>query len=311
MKRLALGTALALVLVAAIAISAHALDRNTRPVGPVQLWEAGKMAGFSDAWLQVKFVERSEVRLEDGRFVDPSGLDLERLNEVVQREAVRIMRPMLSHDRSLLRSWKDAGERRAGVVGPDLSLWFDIHIDGGAAAVARLVNSLNELPCVEIAHPAPIPQSLTMTGSRVVVADREVSATGAAARSHDQRMAGDRTPDFSDLQGYLYDPPIGFGAPAAWAYPGGLGAGERVIDLELFAGPARHEDFDPAKLFYEDGVSPNYSNHELAALGQVIGAHNGFGIRGFAPEALYGVQNFDVDTMGEYLPAGDRSARLR
>lgn len=272
------------LLLSLFALPSYALDTVTRPIGPVRTWDASEMADFSSAWLQVKFVEESDVTLQDGRFVDPSGLDLSGLQRVLGREAILGIRPMLLVDRLTARAWKRAGEERSGVTGPDLSLWFDLQIAGGRTAVARLANALNALSCVEIAGPMPIPQMLG-------AAQTNGGSGGSVSPSTSARPAPATTPDFTQLQGYLYDPPSGFDAPAAWAYAGGLGTGGKIIDLEFFASRPDHEDFDPSKSFYFGGVNHSASNHELAALGEVIGQHNSFGVNGLAPDVLYGVQD--------------------
>jgi serine protease len=250
-----------------VSLNVGALDTATRVVGPVKTWEKADLEGYDPQWLQVKFVEGSDVRLEGGRLVDDSGLDLAKVEAVISAAEQPEIRRTFRHDRATLRAWKVRGEARSGVVGPDLSLWFNIRAGGGRTAVARLVNALNLCAEVEIAHPVPMPEP-------AVVISSPDSPGG--------------TPDFTGQQDYLYDTPVGLDAPAAWAVPGGRGEGMRFIDVE-WGWIEDHEDFELANLFYEGGASgEQWIDHGTAVLGEVIGQPNGYGITGFASETLYG-----------------------
>ena len=276
-----------LVLAALVLLSspqlAFGLDTATRLVGPVRSWDAADLERFNSEWVQVKFVEGSDVRLVNGRFTDDSGRDLSPVNTMIGRSHVAQIRTTFDIDRATLRAWKAIGEARSGAIGPDLSLWFNIRVAGGRPEVARLINELNSSPAVEIAHPIPIvePAALPSGDKRI-----EPAAGGRV----------DRTPDFTDLQDYLYDPPIGLDAPAAWAIPGGRGELMKFIDVEL-CWTEDHEDFAFDHFFYEGGFTqnPGYETHGTAVLGEVIGQHNGYGINGFAPAAQYGVVAIDLD----------------
>ena len=61
------------------------------------------------------------------------------------------------------------------------------------------------LKAVEIAHPAAVCEPAVILGD----------VTPAA-------VTRDRTPDFTAQQTYLYAPPLGLDAPAAWAVNGGI-----------------------------------------------------------------------------------------
>jgi serine protease len=270
-------------------VPALGLDVTTRLVGPVQGWTAADLESFNPEWVQVKFTEGSDVQLDGTRFADPSGGDLTALHETLGRFRITAMRPTFTQERSTLRDWKARGEAQAGCVGPDLSLWFNMRVAGGRPAVAELVNALNALPAVEIAHPMPIVEPAVLrTGAMI-----EGSGTEADSDALQRR---DRTPDFTSLQGYLYDPPVGLDAPAAWALGGGRGEGMKFIDVEVAWTPD-HEDFPFAQYFYEGGepMSIGYEPHGTAVLGEVIGSHNGFGVSGFAPAVSYGVVAIDID----------------
>ena len=269
-------------------IAAGALDTETRVVGPVRTWNQADLQQYYSQRLQVKFVEGSNVRLDNGCLVDDSGLDLVRVNTAIDQAKALAITPLFKRDRTTLRAWKARGQARSGMVGPDLSLWFNIRLAGGRAQVAQLVNALNRCPEVEIAHPVPIPRPA------VIIAHRE-------DKNRDRNSLGG-TPDFTGLQGYLYDTPLGLDAPAAWALPGGRGEGMKFIDVE-FGWTEDHEDFAIENLFYVGGSSKPatfYENHGTAVLGEVIGQPNGYGITGFAPQARYGlVSAYGVESGSE------------
>ncbi|MBD3160598.1 MAG: S8 family serine peptidase [Candidatus Eisenbacteria bacterium] len=265
-------------------LAVHALDTMTRVVSPVQTWEAADLERFDPEWVQVKFVEGSNVLVEAGRFVDDTGLDLSHVNGTLTARSVDAVAPTFSWDRATLRHWKAIGERRAGTVGPDLSLWYDVRVEGGREAVARLVNELNADPAVEIAHPVAIPETAVI---------REPVVDGRDPVGDDLL-----TPDFTGMQDYLYDTPVGLDGPSAWAIPGGTGVNVKFIDVEI-GWTIDHEDFDTDNYFYEGGANfdPGYEPHGTAVLGEVIGQHNDFGISGFAPDVAYGVVAI---TVGEW-----------
>ncbi len=273
MKRILVYAAFAFL---AIQHAASALDATARPVGPLQAWQESDLVRFGPQWLHVKFVEGSNVTIENGRFTDDTGLDLTSVGAALARAGVLEIRPTINHDRATLRAWKAAGEAQSGAVGPDLSLWFDVRVAGGRAALARLVNDLNASPAVEIAHPEAAPELAK-------IGDPAAHGSGAI-------LDGVRTPDFTGQQGYLYNPPVGLNAPAAWAVAGGHGDAMKFIDVEL-CWTEDHEDFNFGNLFYIGGAGQDaaYETHGTAVLGEILGQNNGFGVNGFAPAVNYGV----------------------
>jgi hypothetical protein len=78
--------------------------------------------------------------------------------------------------------------------------------------------------------------------------------------------------------------------------PGGKGAGMKFIDVEL-AWVEDHEDYTAANFFHLGGApeEPGYGDHGTAVLGEVIGAHNGYGVDGFAPDVQWGMVAIDID----------------
>ncbi len=263
-------------------VPALGLDTHTRLVGPQISWKTSDLTHFNHEWVQVKFVEGSNARLDFNQFSDTSR-DLSSVNETLGGYSIISSRPTFSIDRSTLRDWKAQGEARSGAVGPDLSLWYNLQISGGPSEVARLVNELNQLSSVEIAHPIPIVEPAVIYNN-----GQDISF------NRDERPY--LTPDFSSQQGYLYDTPVGLDAPSVWTIPGGLGQDISFIDVEL-CWTEDHEDFAYENCFYIGGSpqNPNYETHGTAVLGEVIGQHNGLGVKGFAPAVDYGVVAIDIN----------------
>ncbi len=262
-------------------LSGWALDTDTRVVSPVQSWSEADLATFHDGWIYVKFVEGSDVLLRDGRFSDESGLRLQTVNGLLQASSASDVRPTFKGDRDRFRRLKAFGEAKSGVTGPDLSLWFTLQVPGGKAALAHTLNALNADPAVEIAHPAPQVELAT------VRPDHPAKAAAPAPGG---------TPDFTGEQHYLYDPPVGLNAPAAWSIPGGKGAGMKFIDVEL-AWVEDHEDFTADNHFYLGGApeDPGYNDHGTAVLGEVVGTHNSYGVDGFAADVQFGMVAIDIN----------------
>jgi hypothetical protein len=285
---------LVLALVFLLVGAATALDTTTRAVGPVHTWSATDLERFDPAWLHVKFVEGSDVELIDSRFLAAGRTDLTAVNDVLD-DAISLRRTFAG-DRARFQQWKERGERASGQPGPDLSLWFDVELAPDRAGLAATINALNALEDVEIAHPAPVCEPAVVYEPRAV----EVP------------LASDlRTPDYTDLQDYLYDPPIGLNAPAAWAVAGGRGDGMKFIDVEL-GWTWNHEDFNQLKQFYQGGAGgdDDYIDHGTAVMGEVVGSENEYGVTGFASGARWGTVAITVDEWPDvpqyFLEAAER-----
>ncbi len=264
-----------LCLLIATTIPAQALDTATRAVGPVMHWDAQALADFDPSWLHLKLVEGSGARLEAGRLVSDQA-QLEALNTLLA-DAITLRRTFPG-DTEHYAELKRRGEAASGKTGPDLSLWFDLRLAPERGALAARLEALNALDVVEIAHPAPICETAGITAK-----------AGAGERALP-------SPDFSGQQDYLYVTPVGLDAPAAWAQPGGRGAGTHFIDVEI-GWVLNHEDFNAANHFYQGGapLNPSYFDHGTAVMGEVVGMNDGSGVTGFASDASWGVVAIDVD----------------
>jgi len=138
------------------------------------------------------------------------------------------------------------------------------------------------------------------------------AAEAAPARKEAAAPAG-LSPRFAHLQGYLAAAPEGIGANGAWNLPGGFGENVRIIDIEG-AWQFSHEDLQPNEGLL-GGISFNdvgWRNHGTAVMGEIIAAHNGFGIDGIAPEARMGAVSHKgiftaaaIDLAARQLQAGD------
>ncbi len=101
-----------------------------------------------------------------------------------------------------------------------------------------------------------------------------------------RRPGGDPSPDFTGRQGYLGPAPEGVDAAAAWAVPGGRGAGVHVVDIEG-GWDFDHEDLQENTGGVIGGVpypERYWRDHGTAVLGVIAGDANGFGVTGIAPE---------------------------
>ncbi len=278
-----------LLLSCLLAPAAVAADQDALRVvspDPGMQWTAESLANFDARWLHLKFVEGLDVRLvpaqtESGLALrEEGGVDITTVNVLIREAAT--LRSTFPGDRERFRRWKEIGELASGAAGPDLSLWFDVEIEGGHAALADLINALNALAVVEVAHGAP-------TCEPAVILSRAPTALRPAFFA--PFMTPIFTPEFTKQQTYLFATPTGLDAPSAWARTGGRGAGMKFIDVELGWIHA-HEDFDASRLFHNNGNNdPNsgYRDHGTAVVGEVVGVgDNVLGITGFADDAQWG-----------------------
>jgi subtilisin family serine protease len=122
------------------------------------------------------------------------------------------------------------------------------------------------------------------------------------------------TPAYDHLQGYLAAAPAGIDAGAAWAR-GVRGAGVWFADIEGGWNP-RHEDLPGDRIALVHGkvmTQPGWREHGTAVLGEVVGADNGRGVTGIAPDvdrvltsSIGGSEAADaIDAAARQLRAGD------
>ena len=96
------------------------------------------------------------------------------------------------------------------------------------------------------------------------------------------------TPNYVGLQGYR-GPDPGLGMDALWLLGNARGAGVKIADCEYWFEP-NHEDLcgvipEPGQTPMPDIVSLGWHHHGTAVLGELVGADNGYGVVGLAPDA--------------------------
>ncbi len=187
-----------------------------------------------------------------------------------------------------------------------------VHFDAATADRAellRLVRRLAADPAVAAAflEPRAVPAAL---GFDAFIDQPATSPLAADAER--SRTTSSATPDFTDLQEYLLDAPLGIGAVSMWSQPGARGAAVRIIDIEgawLWA----HEDL-PAPLAdigqHVDDLA--WRNHGTAVVGQLRGSDNGYGVIGIVPDCAVGNSSIGDQSVADamlsaslYLEPGD------
>jgi len=233
----------------------------------------------------LKFAERTRVRLREEELRSLAGADIEDVVAYLRSIAGLGISRYFPRDESLFDAEKQAAERRSNASLPDLNLYYLLALPETTtlADATLIVNRLNQFDQVEIAYIRPLEfdTDVASVGGRVVPIREAVARPPAGL---------DVTPDFTDLQGYLFDPEPGVNAPYAWTVPGGRGEGVFIIDVER-GWNWNHEDLPQP--FFHDPANPPPSdvNHGTAVLGELGGKNNGFGVLGIVHAAALGGAN--------------------
>ena len=257
----------------------------------------------------IRFVEETAARVREGRLVsltaDPAAAE-----KLASVEAIVAAIPGARMERRFPASESDLDQMRSRAIErtrrdvPNLNLFALVRLPAmadEAAAKERLRGVLSALNGAEgvaeaWALPIGVPASRldTPVDSRAYlpVVEPVRAATGDAAR------LSRTTPDFSPMQGYLYNPPSGIWADSAWSFAGGLGQGVKIIDME-WGWLWTHEDL---KAPFYVGNEQGPSDHGTAVLGEYAGQHNGYGVNGIAPEVQIGGIHLD-DIAADVLEA--------
>jgi hypothetical protein len=150
-------------------------------------------------------------------------------------------------------------------------------------------------------------------------ADVDVAATLAGLRALDGVLAADpaadpapppATPDFSAMQTYLRNAPVGIGSDFSLADPRSRGAGVRIADLEYYWN-STHEDLQlTAANDFGGAAYPQYTafgdEHGTGVFGEMAAKDNGYGVTGGVPDAsMNGISPTRRNANGStsYVPA--------
>lgn len=246
---------------------------------------------FSARQVVLKFQEGTHIRLRNGQFVfDPSilsdeekgrlarlGLTPDQVKADVDQINARLMketgltptRLFFNREEAQLAQDKAAGEKASQEELADLDLYSYLTLDQPDILRATdLVNWLNKLATVEIAYPQPIPFD----------AAADIPPTTVI------------TPPLT--QAYLGPAPSGIDSTFAKTFPGGTGAGVRIVDVEV-GWYLDHEDL-PSSYFFQFGFNLGLfaqGSHGTAVLGEMGAVMNGFGVTGIVPDASFGVSS--------------------
>ncbi len=187
-----------------------------------------------------------------------------------RRQLVVIVHPVRAHDDASLRAALGDATMHPLLDASDEALRRLHEVLAPDEALDALAARLRSLPFVDAAYVKP--------------ADALPVCAMPPPRAPSD---GEETPDFTARQGYLGAAPAGVDAAAAWAVPGGRGAGVHVIDVEG-GWDFEHEDLRVNKGGIVSGVPYRdryWRDHGTAVLGVIAGDANGFGVTGIAPEA--------------------------
>lgn len=192
-----------------------------------------------------------------------------------------------------------AGEERLGAPLPDLNRYRRLLLPPAMdpTDAAALLAELNALDCVSVAFAEPLAEPASLEPGE------DSGSPGAG-----QPAAG--TPDFTPLQLYLGDAPIGLGMTAISSVAGARGRGVRLIDIEA-GWNWSHEDLPEP--FYRFGPAiDGWENHGTAVLGELVGKANGRGVEGIVPDLEVGAASFSeigvaaaIDLASSVLDVGD------
>ena len=172
------------------------------------------------------------------------------------------IRPLLSRAEADLDAERTFAEQRSGRKLADLNLYYEIILPP-SVSVESLCDDLNALPSVELATPAPLPES----------APSDLAPT---------------TPDFQSEQDYRLAAPLGIGVSRVSEVSGANGDGIAIVDIE-YQWILDHEDLELSASANIDGeaISDPFphdeGNHGTAVLGVLGGRPNVYGVTGLVP----------------------------
>ncbi|GEM_PF-2220938 len=216
----------------------------------------------------VKFTEGSDVRLRDSGLWSRSDADIASVSATLHAPIVIELSRFFDQNVAELDSLRGRITRDGESRLADLNLYYEVRLSPETPIPDALayIASLNAMPSIETAYPAPLPAP----------PDNILSEAQTRVPS----------PDYAPSQGYRDAAPQGMGIDSAWALPGGRGDGVTLVDLE-YAWNYDHEDYalDVSDLIAGDVYTAFGFHHGTAVLGEIIGADNGIGVTGLTPNA--------------------------
>jgi hypothetical protein len=216
------------------------------------------------------------------------GADVRGLDAVAAREGV-VIRPLHGPEDRVRRRASEAAATAVADT-PDLSVYY--RVEAPVDRLGELAEELLESEGVAGAYVKP-------PGEPPQLNDMQPTAEDAPPA----------TPDFDASQIYLDPAPAGIDARYAWTWPGGGGAGVRVIDCE-WGWRFDHEDLTTNQGGVVVGTGGTDTNHGTAVIGEISGDRNGFGVTGICPDAVisaaaFGASAPTIRAAADRLGAGD------
>ncbi|MBD3335018.1 MAG: S8 family serine peptidase [Candidatus Eisenbacteria bacterium] len=226
----------------------------------------------------VKFTEASGLYMEGSQLL-PASAAADRVGSLVRNQLGDFtMERHFSRDAAAIEAERLAAESRAGRALPNLNRYVRL-VPAGDAARERLLEVVQILladPAVKLAflEPVAVPAALGFSA----FPETESRAPGPMPR----------TPEFTDMQGYLDPAPTGIDAEGIWGLPNGHGETVKVLDIEG-AWLWDHEDL-PDPFFTAGGEidDTGWRNHGTAVVGEIRGIANSYGVTGIAYEVEVG-----------------------
>lgn len=201
-----------------------------------------------------------------------------KLMNLLQQSAGNIpysLNQYVHNDIGYLRELKAKGERFSGRKLPDLTLYYELQLQSGTDL--QRLQVLNKILAIDEVETAYFRTKI----------DKIVPGYNTGVhREIGESVVLLNTPDYNALQEYEDPAPLGIDARFAWTMPGGDGSGVKLADVEI-ANYLKHEDLAEQNIQDVHTKVPDDSHihHALAAMGEILSADNGFGMKGIAYKA--------------------------
>lgn len=257
----------ALLVAIILSIAPGSLSASAPPGDYAELAASNLDSAYFTGRIILKFSDDTAVRLRDGRLIALNGAGLGQVRDILRSRHILKAERLFTRDEAKLDHERAIGMNRTGRTLADLNNFYRLHLAQNTSSrdAQQLLRRLNACDSVEIAYPETEPVDATVTFTKRTDPARPLMPT----------------PDFSHLQGYLYDPPYGVNGVLARGYIGGDGLGAFAIDVERDWNET-HEDLP--EFFFADFPTPRQqdNDHGTAVLGEIAGVDNGYGVIGLS-----------------------------